>query len=100
MAALIQVHGNRGARAMRPENTVPAFEYAIDAGVDALHIDVAVTKDDVLVISHDPILNSELCRGPGGSETIRDLTFAELRKWDCGSLVNPQFPKQTGRARH
>jgi len=80
---------------MRPENTIPAFEYAIDAGVDALEMDVAVTKDDVLVVSHDPTLNPEICRGATGSKVIRELTFAELRVWDCGSLVNPAFPKQT-----
>lgn len=94
MAAPIQVHGHRGARAMWPENTIPAFEYAIDQGVDALEMDVAVTKDDVLVISHDPVLNPEICRTQGG-KIIRELTFAELRRWDCGALVNPQFPKQT-----
>lgn len=95
MAAPIQVHGHRGARAMRPENTIPAFEYAIDQGVDAIEMDVAVTSDDVLVISHDPVLNREICSGPGGRAVIRELTFAELRAWDCGSLRNPQFPKQT-----
>jgi len=95
MAAPIQVHGHRGARAMWPENTIPAFEYAIDQGVDALEMDVAVTKDDVLVISHDPALNPEICRGVAGTKVIRELTFAELRRWDCGALVNPQFPKQT-----
>jgi glycerophosphoryl diester phosphodiesterase len=95
MAANIQVHGHRGARAMRPENTIPAFEYAIDQGVDALEMDVAVTKDEVLVISHDPVLNPEICRGLAGTKVIREMTFAELRKWDCGSLANPHFPKQT-----
>jgi glycerophosphoryl diester phosphodiesterase len=94
MAAPIQVHGHRGARAMRPENTIPAFEYAIEEGVDALEMDVAVTQDDVLVISHDPVLNPEICRSLAGSNIIRELTFAELRKWDCGSLVNPRFPRQ------
>src|ERR1039457_2758395 len=47
----IQVHGHRGARAMRPENTLPAFEYAIAQGVDALELDMAVTKDNVIVVS-------------------------------------------------
>ncbi len=95
MAATIQVHGHRGARAMRPENTIPAFEYAIDQGVDAIEMDVAVTKDEVPVISHDPVLNPEICRGLAGTKVISEMTFAELRKWDCGSLVNPHFPKQT-----
>ena len=52
----IQVHGHRGARAMRPENTLPAFEYAIAQGVDALELDMAVTRDNVIVVSHDPVL--------------------------------------------
>ena len=46
----IQVHGHRGARAVLPENTLPAFEYAIDQGVDAIEMDVILTKDDVPVI--------------------------------------------------
>jgi glycerophosphoryl diester phosphodiesterase len=94
MAAPMQVHGHRGARAVLPENTIPAFEYAIEQGVDAIEMDVAVTKDDVLVISHDPVFNPEICRGADGSKVIRELTFQELRRWDCGSLVNPHFPKQ------
>jgi glycerophosphoryl diester phosphodiesterase len=91
----IQVHGHRGARAVLPENTIPAFEYAIDQGADAIEMDVAVTKDDVLVISHDPVLNPAICRSPGGSHVIRELTFEELRRWDCGSLVNPRYARQT-----
>src|SRR5260370_33091790 len=91
----ILVHGARGARAMRPENTIPAFEYAIGVGVDVLELDMAVTKDDVLVVSHDPLLNPEICSGPGGPRAIRTLTLKELRQWDCGALRNPRFPKQT-----
>src|SRR5260370_20476592 len=91
----IQVHGHRGARAMRPENTIPAFEYAIGVGVDVLELDMAVTKDDVVVVSHDPLLNPEICKGPSASVPIRTLTLKELRQWDCGALRNPRFPKQT-----
>ena len=91
----ILVHGHRGARGVLPENTIPAFEYAIGLGVDVLELDMAVTKDDVLVVSHDPELNPKICTGPaGGSRVIRELTLAELRQWDCGSLKNPDFPKQ------
>ena len=60
----ILVHGHRGARARRPENTLPAFEYAIAQGVDALEMDMAVTKDNVIVISHDPILEPPVCTRP------------------------------------
>ncbi|MBI2680438.1 MAG: glycerophosphodiester phosphodiesterase [Candidatus Solibacter usitatus] len=95
MAARILVHGHRGARAMRPENTVAAFAYAIELGVDAIEMDLAVTKDDVLVVSHDPELNREICSAPAGSPgAIRQLTLAQLELWDCGSLRNPRFPRQ------
>lgn len=94
MAAEIQVHGHRGARAVLPENTLPAFEYAIEVGADAIELDLAVTRDNVLVVSHDPMLNPAICKSPGGSPVIRRLTLAELRRWDCGSLRNPEFPRQ------
>jgi len=90
----ILVHGHRGARARRPENTIPAFRYAIDQGVDALEMDMAVTKDNVIVISHDPILEPPVCSGPKESSVIHELTLAEVRKWDCGKLQNPRYPNQ------
>ena len=94
-APRIQVHGHRGARAMMPENTLPAFEYAIRAGVDVLELDLAVTKDNVLVVSHDPVLSTVFCDGPaGGSRVIRELTLAELIRWECGGRANPAFPQQ------
>ena len=93
-APRILVHGHRGARAVRPENTIPAFEYAIEAGADVLELDLAVTRDNVLVVSHDPTLNHTICSSPGGGTVIHELTFEEVRRWDCGSKKNPAFPKQ------
>jgi glycerophosphoryl diester phosphodiesterase len=90
----ILVHGHRGARARRPENTLPAFEYAIAQGVDALEMDMAVTRDNVIVISHDPILEPPVCTGPQKSAVIHQLTLAEVRQWDCGAVQNPRFPTQ------
>ena len=90
----ILVHGHRGARAIKPENTIPAFEYAISVGADVLEMDVAVTKDDVLVISHDPHLNPAICQGLISNALIRGLTLSEVRLYDCGSLKDPRFPKQ------
>jgi glycerophosphoryl diester phosphodiesterase len=90
----VLVHGHRGARAMRPENTIPAFEYAIGIGADVLEMDVAVTKDNVLVISHDPHLNPVICQAPKPNALIRSLKFAEVEQYDCGALKNPNFPKQ------
>ena len=93
-APRILVHGHRGARAIYPENTIPAFQYAISIGADVLEMDVAVTKDNVLVISHDPHINREICTGPHPGIAIHELTLAELREYDCGALKNPHFPKQ------
>jgi glycerophosphoryl diester phosphodiesterase len=90
----ILVHGHRGARALRPENTLPAFEYAIDAGVDALELDMAVTKDNVIVVSHDPLLHPPVCSGPAPEAVIHTLTLAQVREWDCGKVQNPGFPRQ------
>lgn len=90
----ILVHGHRGARARLPENTLPAFEYAIAQGVDAVEMDLAVTRDNVIVISHDPILEPPVCTGPHSAAVIRQLTLAEVRLWDCGAAPNPEFPRQ------
>jgi glycerophosphoryl diester phosphodiesterase len=90
----VLVHGHRGARAVLPENTIPAFEYAIQAGADVLELDLAVTKDNVVVVSHDPIINEVICTGPEPGVAIRRLTLAELQKYDCGARKNPQYRKQ------
>jgi glycerophosphoryl diester phosphodiesterase len=95
-APKILVHGHRGARAMRPENTLPAFKYAISIGVDVLELDMAVTKDSILVVSHDPYLEPPVCSGgPQLKAMIHDLALAQVREWDCGKIQNPLFPKQT-----
>jgi glycerophosphoryl diester phosphodiesterase len=103
-AAAFDLQGHRGARGLAPENTLAAFRTALDLGVTTLETDLAVTKDDVLVISHDPLLNPDLVRGPDGKwidagPPIRSLTVAELKRYDIGRL-NPaakyaqQFPEQ------
>ncbi len=89
------VHGHRGARTSMPENTIPAFEFAIQQGVDVLEMDMAVTKDNVIVLSHDSALDKKICTGPEGmTNVIRELTLAQVKQWDCGSKVNSDFPKQ------
>ena len=90
----ILVHGHRGARARRPENTLPAFRYAIEQGVDFLELDVAVTKDNVAVVSHDPMINAAICAGPKTGIPIHTLTLAELQEYDCGAKRNPAFSTQ------
>ena len=94
-APKILVHGHRGARAVLPENSLPAFEYAIAQGVDAIELDLAVTKDNILVVSHDPEMNPKICSGPPNSpHVIREMTLTQLRLWDCGAKQNSEFPTQ------
>jgi glycerophosphoryl diester phosphodiesterase len=99
----ILVHGHRGARAWRPENTIPAFQFAIDHGVDVLELDLAVTKDNVLVVSHNPTLSlnpehpgERVCKGPALAlgTPIHAMTLAEVRQYDCGSVALATFPTQ------
>jgi glycerophosphoryl diester phosphodiesterase len=81
----ILVHGHRGAKSVKPENTMPSFEHAIQAGADFIELDLAVTKDDVLVVSHDPVLPEALCSGGRGTRVVREMTLQQLRQWDCGA---------------
>ena len=94
MPSPIAVHGHRGARAVLPENTLAAFIYAIDAGADFIELDTAVTRDGVVVVSHDPVLKRRRALGPRGTRVIGELTLAELRAFDCGSLTNLRFSRQ------
>jgi glycerophosphoryl diester phosphodiesterase len=97
----ILVHGHRGSRATRPENTLPAFEYAIQHGVDALELDLAVTKDNVLVVSHSSYITADypgerVCAGPAVPPytAIHTLTLTQLEQYDCGVHTLDAFPKQ------
>jgi glycerophosphoryl diester phosphodiesterase len=91
------LQGHRGGRGLRPENTLPSFANGLSIGVTTLEMDAAITKDDVVVISHEPALYPGITRGPGGAwltsrgPLIRDLTYAELQRYDVGRL-NPDAP--------
>ena len=95
LAAPVQafdLQGHRGARGLAPENTLAAFGTALAVGVSTLELDLAMTRDDVLVVSHNRRLNPDHTRGPDGKflETegpaIRSLTLAELQRYDVGRL--------------
>ena len=93
----IDLQGHRGARGLLPENTLAAFERAIQLGVTTLELDVVVTKDDVLVVSHNPELNPELTRDLQGrfllsaGPQIVSLNYQELATYDVGR-INPTTP--------
>jgi glycerophosphoryl diester phosphodiesterase len=91
----IDLQGHRGARWHLPENSLVGFENAMQAGVTTLELDVLVTRDGVLVISHDPALNPDITRDAQGrflasvGPNIIDLTWQQLQAYDVGRL-NPQ----------
>lgn len=62
----IQIQGHRGCRGLFPENTIPAFLHALNLGVDVLELDVVVTGDGYVLVSHEPWMNPEICTGPEG----------------------------------
>jgi glycerophosphoryl diester phosphodiesterase len=107
----ILVHAHRGGRAYRPENTLASFHYGIEVGADVLELDLAVTKDNVLVVSHSPFLTQpepddphvkaalageRHCDGPPlpPGTPIHALTLAQLKQYDCGAHTLAAFPHQ------
>jgi glycerophosphoryl diester phosphodiesterase len=99
------LHGHRGARGLRPENTLPAFAAALSIGVDALELDVAVTRDGAVVVIHDRALNPAIVRAPDGAwlrgpmPFVHSLTFDEVTRYDVGridpaSAYAREFPDQ------
>jgi glycerophosphoryl diester phosphodiesterase len=99
------LQGHRGARGLAPENTLNAFAKALEIGVTTLETDLAVTRDGVLVLSHDPLLNPDIVRGADGKwlaapgPAINTLTLEELKLLDIGRLKPAskyarQFPDQ------
>lgn len=100
---LPEIHGHRGCRGLRPENTIPAFLHALLLGVDVLEMDVVISADHQVVVSHEPWLNPAICLGPHGQvidETplpafnLYQMPYAEIRRCDCGRRQHPLFPLQ------
>lgn len=103
------LQGHRGARGLMPENTIPAFLKAIDLGVNTIEMDLAVTKNHQLLVSHEHYFSSEYCRMPDGSDVkdsiqttfnIYQMDYFEIKKFDCGLRIHPRFPNQEKLAVH
>lgn len=105
-AMAFDLQGHRGARGLVPENTLAGFAKALEIGVTTLEGDLCVTRDRVLVLSHDCRLNRDIVREPNGrwlsatGPAIFSLSLAELRRYDVGrirpgSLYAVQFGSQT-----
>ena len=94
IAKAIDIVGHRGARGLFPENTLPSFAKAMSIGVTAIELDVGVSRDGMVIVSHDQKLNPDITRKADGrwlsgeGKAITQLTLAELKTYDVGR-VNP-----------
>ena len=86
-APQIAVIAHRGEHRAHPENTLPAFQAAIDAGADFFELDVRTTADGRLVLMHDATVD----RTTDGHGPVRSLTFDQIRALDAGAKFSPQF---------
>lgn len=101
-----EVHGHRGCRGLEPENTIAAFQRAARLGCSWLELDVVLTSDGHVLVSHEPWMDHRICTGPNGDAlteaqglalNIHRMTLAEAQACDCGSLTHPDFPDQENR---
>ena len=100
---IFDLQGHRGCRGIMPENTIPAFEKAFKLKVDTLEMDLVISKDKKIVVSHEPWFSSEYCLDknclpiPPESErehNIYEMSYPEVTLYDCGTKGHPRFPLQ------
>ncbi|MCA0132845.1 glycerophosphodiester phosphodiesterase family protein [Winogradskyella alexanderae] len=99
----LDVQGHRGCRGLYPENTLPAFKKAIELGVTTLELDIVISKDNKVVVSHEPYINSVICYDVNGNTISEDealqynfykLNYEAIKHFDCGSKFHPVYPNQ------
>lgn len=97
------LQGHRGARGLMPENTLPAFIKAVDLGVNTIELDVVVTQDERIIVSHEPWFNHDISTKPDGSPVteeeemelnIYEMTYQQTQQYDVGKKGHPSFPNQ------
>lgn len=95
--------GHRGCRGLMPENTLPAMLSALDLHVTTLEMDVVITKDNQVILSHEPFFNHDITTKPNGEYVteqeekglnIYQMTFPETQRYDVGLKPHPRFPRQ------
>lgn len=101
--------GHRGSRGLEPENTLKAFQKALQLGARGLEMDLFITKDGEVVVTHDATISPDLCtranRMPIPEQEsqrlkIYNLLLEEIKPYDCGSEPNPRFPEQENTEAH
>ena len=100
---LFDTQGHRGCRGLMPENTIPAMLKAIDLGVHTLEMDVVISQDNQVVVSHDAFFNHEITTKPNGDSigeseekqfNLYKMTYSEIKSFDVGLKTHPRFPQQ------
>jgi glycerophosphoryl diester phosphodiesterase len=95
--------GHRGCRGLMPENTLPAMIKALDLGVTTLEMDIAITKERLPVLSHEPWFAQEITTKPDGQYigereerkfVIYWMTYEQVKTFDVGMKPHPRFPHQ------
>lgn len=103
LGAAFDIQGHRGCRGLMPENTIPAMRHALGLGVTTLEMDVVITKDKKVILSHEPFFNHEITTKPGGglvseeeerSLNIYQMNYEEVSKYDVGMKPHPRYPQQ------
>ena len=96
-----EVQGHRGARGLYPENSLEGFVSAIDLMVNTVEMDVVISKDKQVVVSHEPWISSTICWGrndkpvaEGKGLNIYQMDYDEVTNYNCGSQPHPDFPLQ------
>lgn len=101
--AAFETQGHRGCRGLMPENTIAAMYNAIDLGVTTLEMDLAISADRQVVVSHDPYFSENITTTPEGgylsksaaaSRLLYSMPYDSIRKYDVGLKPHPDFPKQ------
>lgn len=87
LALQVVVISHRGEHLHHPENTMPAFRAAVEAGADFIEVDVRTTSDGRLVLSHDQTVD----RCTNGHGKVAEMTFEEIRKLDAGIKFGAEF---------
>lgn len=99
----IELQGHRGVRGHAPENTIPGFLKALEYNVDVLEMDVVISGDGQVVVSHEPWFNHKICSMPEGDPVEKEqedalkifgMSYDEISGYDCGLRGNPDFPEQ------
>lgn len=96
---VFDIQGHRGARGLYPENTIAGFIESIKLGVNTLEMDVVITKDGKVVLSHDPTINCDICIYCGDTKGKKEymiyrMDYDLIKTIDCGGKGNPKFPDQ------